>query len=158
MFECVEGCPVAEMDRQSGDRPGLKTQRYLTDSTDKSLFGISAGPDVVPQAYNDDGGASRFFYVAKASSSERHEGLGERGNDHPTVKPVDLMRQLVRLVTPPGGTVLDPFLGSGSTMVACIREGLDCVGIERDEHYVEIAQKRADYAHEFLAEPQSMFG
>jgi len=63
-------------------------------------------------------------------------------NNHPTVKPTDLMAWLVRLVTPPGGTVLDPFAGSGSTLVAAKREGFDFIGIEREKEYVEIAKAR----------------
>ena len=85
----------------------------------------------------DSGGASRFFYCAKVSPDERGE------SDHPTMKPVELMRWLVRLVTPPGGTVLDPFTGSGSTGVAAVRDGFRFVGIEQDDHYrEEIARPR----------------
>lgn len=87
--------------------------------------------------YDDMGTAARFFYCAKASKADRGEG-----NDHPTVKPNALMRWLVRLVCPQGGTVLDPFMGSGSTGVACIQEGMRFVGIDMDEHYCEIAEKR----------------
>src|SRR5690606_10534081 len=72
--------------------------------------------------YADEGGASRFFYVAKASRSERTMG-GKVENNHPTVKPIKLMRYLCRLVTPPGGTVLDPFAGSGTTLLAAVQEG-----------------------------------
>ncbi len=115
----------------------------------------------------DTGGASRFFYVAKASKRERNAGcegmekkdapgskrsapaegresaLGApRENHHPTVKPVQLMRYLVRLVTPPGGTVLDPFTGSGTTGVAAKAEGFRFLGIEREEEYVAIARAR----------------
>jgi site-specific DNA-methyltransferase (adenine-specific) len=91
------------------------------------------------------GGASRFFYVAKASKAEREAGLdsdGDRANHHPTVKPIDLMRCLVRLVTPKGGTVLDPFMGSGSTGCAVMLEGMDFVGIDITPEYVEIARRR----------------
>ena len=83
------------------------------------------------------GDAQRFFYCAKASKRDRGEG-----NNHPTVKPNALMRWLVRLVCPQGGTVLDPFMGSGSTGVACIQEGMRFVGIDMDEHYCEIANTR----------------
>jgi hypothetical protein len=69
-------------------------------------------------------------------------GKPDRGNTHPTVKPVSLMRHLVRLVTPPGGTVLDPFLGSGSTAIACELEGFPWIGIEKEESYVAIAEAR----------------
>ena len=90
--------------------------------------------------FGDTGGASRFFYVAKASRSERNKGL-ER-NIHPTVKPVDLMRYLIRLVTPKGGTVLDPFLGSGTTAVAAIEEGVAWIGCEREPEYLDIIKAR----------------
>ena len=116
-----------------------------------------------------NGGASRFFYTAKTSRAERENGVAQYGevaergthrygagigegldpdapaigrNHHPTVKPVDLMQWLCRLVTPPGGLVLDPFLGSGSTGIAALREGFDFLGIEREPEYVEIARAR----------------
>jgi DNA modification methylase len=110
--------------------------------------------------------AARFFYCAKASRSERNAGLegmpekrpdertntgmgtfvekgvAKQSNHHPTVKPIELMRYLVRLVTPPGGIVLDPFAGSGSTGVACAEEGFGFIGIEREAEYCEIARAR----------------
>jgi site-specific DNA-methyltransferase (adenine-specific) len=123
--------------------------------------------------YADSGSAARFFYCAKASKRDRNEGLDgfapkkqdesrkegnvggdnprnrgvhERVNHHPTVKPTDLMRYLVRLVTPPNGTVLDPFMGSGSTGKACAYEGFDFIGIDESAEYVEIARARIKYA------------
>ena len=89
----------------------------------------------------DKGSAARFFYCAKASKKDRGEG-----NTHPTVKPTDLMCYLVRLVTPPGGTVLDPFMGSGSTGKAAKLEGFDFIGIDLTPAYVEIARKRIEEA------------
>lgn len=83
-----------------------------------------------------DGSASRFFYSAKADAADRC------GSKHPTVKPVDLMAYLVRLVTPPGGVTLDPFAGSGSTGMACLREGFDCILIEREAQYVADIHRR----------------
>lgn len=99
------------------------------------------------------GEPSRFFYVPKASKSEREAGLdapdGGRANIHTTVKPLTLMRYLVRMVTPKGGKVLDPFMGSGSTGCAAVLEGCDFVGIDITPEYVAIAQKRiAHYAVE----------
>lgn len=85
------------------------------------------------------GSAARFFYCAKTSKKDRGEG-----NNHPTVKPTDLMRYLCRLVTPPGGTILDPFMGSGSTGKAAVLEGFNFVGIDLDPAYVEIAKKRVE--------------
>lgn len=87
------------------------------------------------------GGAERFFYCAKTSRKDRGEG-----NTHPTVKPTDLMAYLCRLVTPPGGVVLDPFMGSGSTGKAAMREGFRFIGIEMDAEYLAIAEARI--AHE----------
>ncbi len=97
--------------------------------------------------YGDEGSAARFFYCAKASKSERNAGLpaGERST-HPTVKPLALMRYLVRLVTPPGGVVLDPFLGSGTTAVAAILEGFDWIGCEMTEDYWPIIESRVAWA------------
>jgi len=123
--------------------------------------------------YGDTGSAARFFYCAKASKADRNEGCekargtakqGNRpnspdasgkfpdhdhrpssGNHHPTVKPTDLMRYLLRLVTPPGGTALDPFMGSGSTGKAALLEHFKFIGIERDPDYLEIAKARIDY-------------
>lgn len=112
-----------------------------------------------------DKSAARFFYCAKTSRKDRNEGLSDpgpqfqhgttlrkvedtatAGNNHPTVKPTDLMAYLCRLVTPPGGTVLDPFMGSGSTGKAAMREGFCFIGIELDEDYMAIAEARI--AHE----------
>lgn len=85
----------------------------------------------------DIGEASRFFYCAKASRSERG-----KDNNHPTVKPIALMRYLVRLVTPVDGIVLDPFMGSGTTGIAVLHEGGEFVGIEKEQAYIEIARGR----------------
>lgn len=93
------------------------------------------------QQYRDSGGASRFFYVAKGSRAEKTHG-GTVDNKHPTVKSIALMRWLVRLITPPGGLVLDPFAGSGTTGVAALAEGMRFMGMERDEQYAEIAAAR----------------
>ena len=89
----------------------------------------------------DTGSAARFFYTAKASRDDR-----EGGNTHPTVKPTDLMRYLCRLVTPPGGVVLDPFMGSGSTGKAAMLEGFGFIGIEREAAYHAIAGRRIHQA------------
>ena len=92
--------------------------------------------------YGDSGGASRFFYTAKASGEERNDGYNVK-NVHPTVKPLNLMRYLCKLTaTPTGGTVLDPFMGSGTTLVAARDCGRRAIGIEIKEKYCEIAAKR----------------
>jgi site-specific DNA-methyltransferase (adenine-specific) len=122
--------------------------------------------------YGDSGSAARFFYCAKASKRDRDEGCEGmeekeagikndsgrgfsesdpmakimRRNHHPTVKPTDLMRYLCRLVTPPNGTILDPFTGSGSTGKAAMLEGFQFIGIEREAEYVEIAKARIEAA------------
>ena len=160
-------CAVALLDAQSGERKlggqrkgaveGISNQVYAKGWVRSETLG-----------YGDTGGASRFYYVAKASKAERNmgcEGLpAKRGgseqfdsrwkegtgadrmpvnqNTHPTVKPVAVMRWLVRLVCPPGGLVLDPFAGSGTTGVACAQEGFRFVGIERELEYCEIARRR----------------
>ena len=112
---------------------------------------------------------TRFFYCAKASSSERNAGLKDmpkkkadlrsdvaagmwkdknaaHQNHHPTVKPVTLMRDLIKLVTPPDGIVLDPFLGSGTTAVAAIHENIDWMGFEMNPEYATIAKRRVEHA------------
>ena len=91
--------------------------------------------------YGDSGGASRFFYTAKAPKRERPNVDGVQ---HPTVKPLAIMRWLIRLVTPPGGTVLDPFAGSGTTIEAALIEGFDPVGIEMEPDYLPLIQHRID--------------
>lgn len=89
------------------------------------------------EARGDSGSAARFFYCAKASRKERGEG-----NNHPTVKPVELMRWLVRLVTPVGGVCLDPYTGSGTTGIAALAEGVRFIGIEKSPAYLAIASRR----------------
>jgi site-specific DNA-methyltransferase (adenine-specific) len=97
------------------------------------------------QFHADSGSAARFFYTAKATRAER------QGVTHPTVKPLDLMAYLCRLVTPPGGIVLDPFMGSGTTIKAALSEGFNAIGIERDPAYFAMAQHRMDGAQIGLA-------
>lgn len=111
-----------------------------------------AGCDKV--AGYDDGedlSAARFFYCAKANKSDRNEGT-ENGNTHLTVKPTELMRYLVRLVTPEGGIVLDGFMGSGSTGKAAVLEGRDFVGIDLDPANVELAAQRIEFARSKCSE------
>ena len=153
--------------------PQTKTGKVASHS-DKGMWG--SGADT---SYNDPGGggsASRFFYCAKASKSERNRGCedmpdkapayeshranyatthgietpfagtGRSGknfkNNHPTVKPIALMEYLVKLVSKEGATVLDPFMGSGSTGIACKNLGRNFIGVERDEEYMKIAEAR----------------
>ena len=131
---------AAMLDDATGDRPSGSAHVLRRGATTGAGmgYGSSAAGDVLNATYGDSGGASRFFYTAKADKADRG-----RGNDHPTVKPVDLMRWLCRLVTPAGGTILDPFTGSGSTLVAAAMEGFDAIGIDSDAHYCDIARRRA---------------
>ncbi len=126
---------AAILDEQSGERKGMATQRDIR-HTPSAYFGADKHPGI-REGFNDSGGASRFFYCAKPSRAERGAD-----NVHPTVKPVALMRWLCRLVTPPGGLVLDPFTGSGTTGCAAVAEGFRFVGCEKEAEYVAIAEKR----------------
>ena len=136
---------AAMLDAQSGERPSPKNTPIRKASAAGSRSNSMSGPESRPHGqpvhtYADTGGASRFFYTAKASRADRNTSGAT--NTHPTVKPTDLMRWLVRLVTPPGGVVLDPFAGSGSTLVAARAEGVRCIGIEREEEYARIIADR----------------
>ncbi len=150
---------------QQGDLNGQKG-RVLS-----SMFGDSMKSERYFDARLDSGSAARFFYCAKAAQEDRNEGCEDlphrvadevhkrprtelddprragvtpRRNFHPTVKPTDLMRYLCRLITPPGGVVLDPFCGSGSTGKAAMLEGLKFIGIELSADYCELAQRRIE--------------
>lgn len=111
--------------------------QYAGDGVTNFLRGIS-GPS---NQRGDSGSAARFFYTAKADATDRLQ------SKHPTVKPVDLMAYLIKLVTPPGGLVLDPFAGSGSTGMAAMREGFNAILIEREAEYVADIQRRLDHVH-----------
>ena len=165
----------AMLDKQSGERTSGDLRPY----TRRKRDGYSGGMPAVStfERKGDFGGASRFFYCAKASTAERERGLdhlprrsageltdredgtdglkspragagrgGGRANVHPTVKPIALMRWLLRLVTPPGGIVIDPFAGSGSTGVAAVHEDVNCILIEREKDYATIAEARISHA------------
>lgn len=163
---------AAQLDDQTGElTSGANPERRQSDKF-RNSYGEFAGQEVCDPARGVSiGGASRFYYVAKSSREERdmgcydlepkqrddsrkegnpggdnprNRGLQLRGNYHPTVKPVELMRWLVRLVTPPGGRVLDPFLGSGTTLMACRYEQRQGVGIEKEAEYIAIAERRID--------------
>jgi len=123
VWECSEDCPLRQLDAQHPGASRLYNQLNYTDE------------DFDP-----------FFYCGKVSTKEREEGMGsqkgERFNIHPTIKPIALMRWVCRLVTPPGGTVLDCFGGTGSTGVGADKEGMDAVLIERSEAYAPIMETR----------------
>jgi len=125
------------LDEQSGI--SKQSGKLYEGKDSKTSFG-QIKSSAVNTNYGDIGGASRFFYCPKTNKSDRNEG-----NNHPTVKPTDLMAYLIRLVTPKGGIVLDPFMGSGSTGKAAVREGMDFIGIERENEYFEIAEARINW-------------
>lgn len=106
----------------------------------KNAYGDFGSSPTGADPREDGGSAARFFYSAKADAEDR------LGSKHPTVKPVDLMQWLCRLVTPPGGLVLDPFAGSGSTGLAAMNEGFDCILIEREERFVADINRRLAWA------------
>ena len=141
----------------NGSKPGT---RYNGPKFDGDVYNASSTAQK-EFGYGDTGSAARFFYCAKASKRDRDEGVAgvagvagvgalrdngraskPRANIHPTVKPTDLMRYLCKLVTPPKGIVLDPFMGSGSTGKAAMLEGFQFIGIERDAEYFKIATSR----------------
>ena len=155
---------LAGFPHNAGDNGTHMRGKKSTPGSGQGIFAGGAKSDA--NCYTDSGSAARFFYCSKASRGERNEGLVDPGarrkrndttggkyaeapnplgsNTHPTVKPLALMRWLVRLVTPPGGTVLDPFLGSGSTLKAAVCEGMGGIGIEIDPGYFEIARRRIE--------------
>lgn len=208
-WACAEGCPVKELDKQSGQVKGWSSQNHNTFNPyqGNSFHNSSTQRQGYKEGYNDNGGASRFFkqfktevrdsifvaeksdsfyYTSKASKKEKEAGLDgfrkktnaeltgrkegsaglvmkhddgrekanpyagtsgqqPRANTHPTVKPLDLMRYLVKMVVPPNGTALDPFCGSGSTLCALALENMNGIGIELQEEYCEIAQARVKH-------------
>jgi site-specific DNA-methyltransferase (adenine-specific) len=170
VFECVPGCPVAALDQQSGHS---KSGPAGPGSASGGIWSASTGKPA-GQQHGDARGASRFFtqttwdpqwddpflYVAKPSRRERNAGVRNgiggkdddpatatgKHNSHPTVKPAALMRHLIRLVTPPGGVVLDPFLGSGTTAIAAVLEGFTWIGCEMTADYLPIIAGRVAHA------------
>jgi site-specific DNA-methyltransferase (adenine-specific) len=128
--------------------PESNARDGVTKGANLGFHGGGAAHSRIPkEVRSDTGSAARFFYCAKATSEERGEG-----NNHPTVKPVALMRWLCRLVTPKGGTVLDPFAGSGSTLIAADAEGFDAIGCELSPEYAAIAERRMRAAAGMFAE------
>ena len=159
LWACVPGCPVRAMDMQSGPSGGCAPASgpTLGKLGKHGIYGKATGENMGKVAFHGKvDGASRFFmrfdpmdapfiYQAKANTKDRSAGMEGR-NSHPTVKSTMLMAYLCRLVTPPGGVVLDPFMGSGSTGVAALREGFRFIGIEREEEYFDIAKQRMEHA------------
>lgn len=118
--------------------------RRKTQGGHRFIFGDTESVQKFDQGTIDHGSAARFFYCAKASKKDRNEG--HQINNHPTVKPTELMQYLCRLVTPPNGIVLDPFTGSGSTGKAAVLEGFRFIGFDMQHEYIEIAKARIEYA------------
>jgi DNA modification methylase len=174
-FDCHPDCPVRLLDEQSGATgAGGPASGPTFEGRVDTWSGRWYGRDEPSPFYADQGGASRFFYTSKAARAERNAGLegfeerplnwssGDENpgsfqsegtnrlapNSHPTVKPVAVMRWLVRLVAPRGSVILDPFLGSGTTGIACALEGMRFVGIERDPDYMRIAAARIGFWRE----------
>jgi site-specific DNA-methyltransferase (adenine-specific) len=159
------------LDEQSGFSKGKIGMTQKATPNTNSLFVInSTGDTKINDGITDFGGASRFFYCPKASKKDRNEGLSHfedknsskyKGmkftgsgnprkevdkNIHPTVKPTKLMEYLVTLITPKGGVILDPFLGSGSTGKAAVKLGYSFIGIEKEKEYFDIAKARIEHA------------
>lgn len=143
-FECTPGCAVAALDAQSGI---LKSGALLAhhNRAKNSLYGgnslLESKTINTSVTETNSGGASRFFYCAKASKKDKGAD-----NTHPTVKSSTLMSYLIKLITPPGGVVLDPFMGSGSTGVSARKDGFTFVGIEKEDEYFAIAKARIESA------------
>jgi len=134
----LDGEAGKALDRQTGILKSGSNSTRTKAGTFLEHGGLGKAGDV-QTTYGDQGGAARFFYCAKASKAERGEG-----NTHPTVKPLALMQYLIRLITPPGGIVLDPFAGSGTTGVACVRENKKFYLIEKEERSYQILLSRVD--------------
>ena len=155
----IDACRVGEgvLRTQRGKVAGvayhhtLSTDRVLTSGSPLGRYPSNVIiDDSVAEMIDEQGGSnqSRFFYTAKASRAEREAGLpdtGKRANTHPTVKPLELMRYLVKMITPPNGLILDPFAGSGSTICAAALEGFEGIGIEREAEFVSVARQRVEY-------------
>ena len=166
----------AELDKQTG----ILTSGHMDTVSQGKNYGIYGkynGKEVY--AEGDSGGASRFFYCPKADSYERNKGLKgfdekdgirtnaprenediktpQRKNFHPTVKPIDLMRYLVKLITPKKGICLDPYCGSGTTLIGCKMELINYIGIEREPEYCKISEARVAAWNPDLYKPQQLF-
>lgn len=121
-------------------KSGLRGTQQRHDVSSPETARPKAGTNTVRGIDDAGGSAARFFYCAKAGKNDR------AGSKHPTVKPIALMRWLVRLITPPGGVVLDPFAGSGTTGQAAMEEGFDAILIEREPEYVADIKRRMEFA------------
>jgi site-specific DNA-methyltransferase (adenine-specific) len=149
---CTEGCPVRELDRQQED-----VSRFFTVTEWDAPFRYVAKPGKRERNAGLDHLPPKFApTMGNGIGGKEHdpETATPKTNVHPTVKPLALMRWLVRLVTPPGGTVLEPFAGSGTTLVACHMEGFNAIGIEMTDEYLPIIEGRLAWAKEHQAQQQ----
>lgn len=138
---------AAWVDEQSGVKPPSRRTASKDYELRRNVYSAVKDTQAGDEwGYTDSGGASRFFYTAKAPKRERPSYTTEDGQtvQHSTVKPLAIMRWLLRLVTPPGGTVLDPFAGSGTTIEAALIEGFNPIGIEMEPDYLPLIQQRID--------------
>jgi site-specific DNA-methyltransferase (adenine-specific) len=176
-------CPCRLLDDQSGNSKSTKFDCNLPNLSNNIFNGGNNGNGVsnikTDRGYSDNGGASRFFYVAKTSKAERNMGLdnfedkdskkilfpekefiGNDGsirsnkhntikNNHPTIKPINLMYYLCKLVTPNGGVILDPYMGSGSTGISALLGGFSFIGMEMEQDYFNIAETRINQYEEY---------
>jgi DNA modification methylase len=157
-WRCTEGCPVAELDRQSGIKKGTAgIGRHTAEAHNRGYSMNKTSKDWETVNYGDIGGASRFFYCSKPSRRERDLGCDSR-NHHPTIKSLSLMRWLIRLITPEGGTIVDPFLGSATTLLAAMEEGYNSLGIENEAEYFPIAKARVRHTAERLGYTVRTYG
>ncbi|AYR00211.1 DNA methylase [Mycobacterium phage Pat3] len=147
----LDDAQAAELDAQTGyQRDGTHVGRNRDGSAHTNEVYGARKNDTRDVGYGGGGGGSRFFpvfkYQAKAPTKERPSYVNEDGNKvaHNTVKPLALIRWLVKLVTPPGGVVLDPFAGSGTTVEACLLEGFDCIAIENEPDYIPLIEQRLE--------------
>ena len=137
-----------EMDEQSGVSTPIRSERGAGKCGDTAAYGEYGTLDDTTRGHSDSGGASRFFpvfkYQAKAPKKERPVIVREDGTkvQHPTVKPLELMSWLVTLITPEGGTTLDPFAGTGTTLQAARDKGFGAIGVEQDEDYIALIEQR----------------
>jgi site-specific DNA-methyltransferase (adenine-specific) len=147
----LDATAAAMLDEQSGEHTSGSGNKNTDNRKNRNTFRDGLGKGYGDGIGGDTGGASRFFYTAKASRQDRNVG-GLADNTHPTVKPTDLMRWLIRLVTPPGGIILDPFGGSGSTGLAARAENVRCILIEREPEYLQIIRDRLAQQNLFATE------
>lgn len=146
--DCADDCPIADLDRQSG----TSTSRVgKPRGTKKKAMFANSKENKVGTEHNDSGGASRFFHTFQMESPLIYQSKANKkerptvdGTGHSTVKPLDLMRNLVRLVTPPDGIVLDPFGGSGTTGEAALLEDVVFILIEKEQTYIPLIKQRME--------------